>query len=112
MSDGIPLDAINISFPLAVAASVPFFKPPSPSATIQKSYRRKSSLSKPRFGKSRKKGSLHGRRRKEREGLKKAERRRRRWGCVIAVEFPVAQIAGASLSLSLSLSLPPTLAKN
>lgn len=112
-SDGIPLDAIDISFPflwfsLPRSFSINLCLLPSLSKCYPVTCKGgKSSLPKPRLNKVGRKGRLHDRGRKGKEGWKKAERRRR-GGCALAVESPVAD----RLVEPLSLSLPPTLAEH
>lgn len=116
-SDGIPLDAINISFafpwlslPPSVSLNLLLLQPPSKCYPV--TCRGEIQPSPAQIEQAGEEGQALRRRQRGKEGRRKAERKRRRrrskGGCALAVESNVAD----RLMEALSLSLPPTLAKH
>lgn len=103
-SDGIPLDAINISFAFLWSVYLTLFYLPPPSECSPGG---KSSLTPAQTEQGREEGQALRQMEKGKEGRRKAERRG--GGGALDVESPVAERLMECLSLSLSLLLPPAL---
>lgn len=108
-SDGIPLDAINISFAFLWSSPPPsvslnLFHLLSPSKCYPVTYRGEVQPSQAQAEQGREEGQAPRQMEKGKEGRRKAERRGERSSCRV----PCGRLADG-VSLSLSLSLPPSL---